>query len=212
MNTPAWPPLNKKAWLRLPCCNEEHPTRVEDIVGNDIVVAAPQAPHLEPVPSSVTGKEFFLGWTMGRGALEVPVGLVSEDDSRVPLWRVTAVGEPIETQRRRYVRVEVTCDTTLYLVENGAPIHTLSQTLSEGGLSCTVDRWAIDPGTRSFGVQVQLGPDAISLRGTIAWWGNLDGDSLRSVGVEFHDTPRHIADAIRSWVFSRQLEQRRHAS
>lgn len=204
-----WPSLNSLVWLRLPCCNAEHPTRVEDGGDTSITVAAPIAPHNSPVPPLPHGEGFFLGWVMGRGALEVPVTLVDHSPAPVPTWTLKAIGQPTETQRRAYVRVSIELDVHLHLLTGGAVTKAVTSDLSEGGLRCVVDKWAMDPGNRIFQVEVPVGSETSTFQAQVAWWGNLNEYGLRTVGLRFVDLKQQDADRLRSFVFSSQLEQRR---
>src|SRR4051812_12538773 len=116
-----WPELNRLAWLRLPCCEEGHPTRVEDYAGEDLVVSAPVAPHTTPVEPILGDSAFSVGWPVGQGAVEQPVKLVAVSEDRVPVWHLRRVGDPVETQRRNYVRMEYDTEAKLYFIEGGVP-------------------------------------------------------------------------------------------
>lgn len=205
-----WPTVNTRAWVRLPCCGAEHPTRVEDFVEDDCVIGAPMAPHPAPVlPSEVEGG-FFLGWVFERGALEVPVELVEHALEPIPIWQVRAIGQPIETQRRNYVRFEVALDARLHLLEGGATTDVKTMDVSEGGLRARVDRWAIDPGPRAFDVELDIEGETLELRAQTAWWGPLDEQGEhRVVGVKFIDVAPTTADEIRGWIFKAQIAERR---
>ena len=204
-----WPPLNGLLWLRLPCCGAEHPSRVEDYADHDLVIAAPAAPHTRPIAPPRNGDGFFLGWVYGTGALERPVTLVEHREGAIPTWRVRSIGDAIEVQRRNYVRADVEMDVVLHLLEGGAPTNAVTLDVSEGGLRCRIDRWALDPGSRNFSIEFPFDGNDHIMRARIAWWGNLDSHGHRVIGVRFVDITPRLADAIRARIFSIQLEQRR---
>jgi hypothetical protein len=205
-----WPRLNAKVWLRLPCCAEEHPTRVENFAGEqDCVVATPSSPHGTLVGTEGLEDGFFLVWDMNRGSMEVPVGLVEATEDRVPVWRVRSLGPAVETQRRRFVRIDVATEAALYLVPGGAPSHVATVSVGEGGISCRVDRWAIDPRDKVFVTELFIGGEIHTLRSKVAWWGSMDIDDRRPVGIEFIDVDARVGDKVRAWVFTQQLKQRK---
>ncbi len=207
-----WPKYNTKAWLRLPCCNAEHPTRIEDLTAkDDCVIAAPQSPHTSPISAKQVKKGFFIGWVRGQEAVEAPVSLIAAADEPIPTWTIKLKGKLSSTTRRRYVRVDFATDVTMYLLERGAPTRVQTRDLSEGGFSCEVDEWANDPQSKVFHVELLLEGITHTIRSQIAWWGRLNEDDKRSVGVQFIDVQSNTADQVRSFVFSEQLRQRRLA-
>lgn len=205
-----WPALNALAWLRLPCCGAEHPTRVEDFVGNDCVIGSPIAPHTQPVRPMRPKEGFFLGWVAdGKGAVELPVVLVEHTLEPRLTWTVRGIGDPVETQRRNFVRLAYETEILLYLIEHGAPTKAMTLDVSEGGLRCEVDSWAIDPGGRIFTVEVPFDGKMLFLKAQVAWWGNLGVNDRRTVGLRFIDVEPKTADAVRGYIFAAQLAERR---
>lgn len=208
-----WPSLNARAWLRLRCCGAEHPTRVEGFTETGCIVATPSLPHHADVEPETAKDGFFLGWVSIHRALEVPVQLSDHTTDPIPLWTVEAAGEVQETQRRAYVRLTMELDIELELIENGALTHARSVDLSEGGLKCLVDEWAPDPRERVFNVTLRLDGTTYTIPAQTAWWGNLDrtrpGKTIRGIGVRFEHNSQAVADSIRSFIFAKQLEQRR---
>jgi hypothetical protein len=204
------PRLNTRAWLRLPCCGAEHPTRIEDLDGESFAgVAAPIAPHQDFVAPEVAAGGCFLGWVHGDAAMECAVELVGNETNPVPLWRLRPISEPTVTQRRSYVRFEVSVPIELYLLQGGAATPATTLNVSEGGVRCTVDKWAADPSSRAIRVSFALGDATHDLSAQVVWWGPLDPLEKREVGIKFLDAPPASADAIRRWVFAAQLEERR---
>ena len=204
-----WPDINGLAWLHLPCCDAEHPTRVEDLERDEVTVAAPMRPHDALVKPFQSDQEFFLGWVTPRGALETPVMLVEDISSPVPMWTLRAVGEPMETQRRNYVRLPLKMDVHVHLLEGGMPTTATTADLSEGGLRCEVDKWSIDPGDRTFNVDIPMENRILRATGQVVWWGNLDLNDQRTIGIKFIDLDDGESDAIRKYVFAKQTAQRR---
>jgi hypothetical protein len=203
-----WPSLNSRAWMRLRCCGAEHPTRVEGFTEKGCILAAPSLPHRLDVDPAEAADGFFIGWVQVHRALEVPVKLVEHANDPLPVWTVEATGEVQETQRRNYVRLVMDIDIEMELIPGGAPTRARTVDLSEGGLKCLVDEWAPDPRERLFNVTVSVDGKKFVIPAQVAWWGNLDGN-LRGVGVRFEHNDQAVADSIRSYIFAKQLEQRR---
>jgi hypothetical protein len=205
-----WPAINALAWLRLPCCGAEHPTRVEDMVGDNCVVAAPMAPHSEPVRPPRDGDGFFIGWVGSHsGALEAPVTLVEHALEPIATWTLRSIGNTAETQRRNYVRLRYDAEVSLFLFEGGAALKAHTLDISEGGIRVQLDKWALDPGGRIFPVELPFHDKTYALRAQVAWWGNLDENGVRIAGLRFHDIDATQADEIRKHIFAAQLEERR---
>ncbi len=204
-----WPSLNTLAWLHLPCCADEHPTRIEDSNDDVITVAAPMLPHDALVHPFAGDDVFILGWTAERGSVETPVSLVEHTLEPVPLWALKPVGEPVETQRRNFVRLPVNIAVRVHFNENSPATEVFTTDLSEGGLRCEVDKWVLDPHERTFLVEVPIEDDTLYLNGTVAWWGTMNADGLRTVGIRFANVEEKVGDRIRRFVFAKQTEQRR---
>ena len=205
-----WPELNTLGWIRLAQFSEDLNTRIEDFDERRVAIAVPFGPNGEPLPSPNAGTEFFVSWNLDRALLEVPVSLVEiKQSNQVPTWVCEAVGQPTEIQRRNYVRVAADFNVTLDLYEVSAPIVASTLDLSEGGLRLSVDRWAMDPGLRCFDVELPLPEGALEVKCQVVWWGNLDADGQRTVGLRFVDIEPKTADTVRRQVFAMQLEQRR---
>jgi hypothetical protein len=205
-----WPELNGLAWLRLPCCGAEHPTRVEDMIGELCVVAAPVAPHQNPVTPPSGDQGFFIGWVGNRqSAVEAPVVLTEHAAEPIATWTLRSVGDPVETQRRNYVRLPYSTEVSLYLIDRGAPVKAQTLDISEGGIRVQLDKWANDPGGRLFMVEMPFEGHTFSLRAQIAWWGNLNDNDVRVAGLRFHEIEEVTANNIRKHIFAAQLEERR---
>lgn len=204
------PPLNARAWLRLPCCGAEHPTRVEDLTDGDVIsVGTPIAPHSNEVDVEIANKGCFLGWVTSSTAMECAVEVTGTTTEPVPMWSLHPIEAPTPTQRRSYVRFSINLPIELHLLQSGAATHATTLDISEGGVRCTVDKWAADPSTRAFRLSFELDGTEHELTGQVAWWGPLDAMERREVGIRFIDPPQPSSDAIRKWVFAAQLEERR---
>lgn len=203
-----WPSLNSRAWMRLSCCGAEHPTRVEGFTEDGCILAAPSLPHTHDVDPKVAEAGLFLGWVAIHRALEVPASLTEVVTEPVPTWTLKAAGKVEETQRRNYVRLTMDIDIEMELIEGSALTRARTVDLSEGGVKCLVDEWAPDPGGRVFNTHIVVNGERYVIPSQVAWWGNMDG-KLRGVGVRFEHNNQAVADAIRSYIFAKQLEQRR---
>ena len=204
-----WPALNSLAWLRLPCCGAEHPTRVEDFDGDSCVVAEPVAPHQKPVDPGSVSEGFFLGWVIDGGAFEVPVALLKSETEPVPTWTLVAQGPGTNTQRRNFVRLAMEQPIQLFILEGGMASNATLLDISEGGLRCRIDQWVTDPGSRVIQIRVGLDTRDFYLRGQVVWWGKQDSSNMREIGIRFVDVEDSVADSIRSYIFAAQLAERR---
>ena len=135
--------------------------------------------------------------------------LVSHAEGALPTWTLEAIGPPVETQRRRFVRLEVIIEFRLPLLEGAAPAIAHTVDLSEGGIKCVVDNWAPDPGGRRFITELPIKERTLFIPSYVSWWGNLEGPAQRPVGIAFAEPERQLTDAIRAYVFEAQLDQRR---
>lgn len=202
-----WPKVSTIGWVRLKDYGGELVTRVEDFKGDAVVIGVPFGNDGETIVPPGLGHEFFVGWANDRAAIEVPVSLSGVAHQPIPVWECSPIGPPIETQRRRFVRIPHSMEVQVHLFE-GEAMKALTLDLSEGGTLLSIDKWATDPGLRHFGVTLPLATGELSVNGQVVRWGNLK-DERREVGIRFVDLDMKTADTIRRNVFALQLEQRR---
>jgi c-di-GMP-binding flagellar brake protein YcgR len=200
------PGLNTHVSLRLPCCTEGRSSRVEDVAGARLAVAAPEHPCQVGVPER--GTPVQLQWVAANGVLQLEGRIV--DTVRVPLytWVVEPAGPTTRIQRRRFVRVP---KTGLLVLESSAGqlLKATMINLSEGGLGCVIgagtELW---PG-HVLETSINLGPDdALRVRAEVVWT-RLGQSHLVEFGMRFLELTSREADRIRRSVFATQ--QRLHA-
>lgn len=179
------------------------PSRIEDVIDGDLVLAAPCLPGGRSVVA-LPGDAVSLRWRADKGLGFLEGRLVSVFGGRLPIWRVAPLGEPIVEQRRQFVRVNVTLPVVA--VVDGA--HWLLSTidLAEGGMRCLVETgpaWAV-------GAEVELHFDVEGVRFTAdakVVWASQAGYGA-TVAFAFTGLPRRRADQLRRFVFRHEA---RHA-
>jgi hypothetical protein len=197
------------------------PSRIEDVIPrtsadepHQLLIAAPYYRGDVELPEE--GTPFAVTWPTAREMLELPTiraGL--ERTSVLRLWRMAVSGPAVRVQRRNYGRVPTTMSvgiTPLDLAseDRAETRHGLTQDVSEGGISCTLTKPQIAPGTP---VLVELTVEGAHL--------DIPGQILRSTpatdaagtpcvdtAIRFDD-PDEYGDVVRRVVFAEQLRARR---
>ncbi len=232
----AFPPVG--ALLRV-LAGEHHPwlgaegraSRVEDVDGGLVAIAAPRGPgDLEPPRA---GDELRLRWAGPRGLLVLGVRLVRVRRDGVPLWWCEPTGQLQVHQRREFVRAPAAARWRVGVVLSPAdpgadPVEGHLLDLSEGGLRVRVPAWVDGDGV-PVGVRLVLAPgaeeevDGGRAAAAVAAQ-ELLGTAMRGVAVDDPRVPpgaldvsvalQHpvpCADDLRSLVFAWQRAARRVA-
>lgn len=201
-----WPPIGELAWLRLDCCDSVHPTRVEDLVDESCLVGGPMPIH--HAPTAPPRSTFTLGWSTPSGQFEQPVRLQRIAQTHAALWSLQKDGEGKQLQRRRYVRVETDLVADIITHTDRSSFRSQVFDISEGGM-CSYTHGLIPATTPAvFTVSFVINNLRFELRARVARWGDV-GELGQQAGIEFLEPPRATSDAIRAYVFARQLERRR---
>ncbi len=201
-----WPAINSLMWVRLPCCEGVvHPTRVENIAGNDLVIATPSKPHLELVAQPDEGRVVMVGWTTGAGSKQVRVNVINAVDGEVPTWTLRPTADVETIQRRQFVRATWDKDVTFHLPLG--PVVARIIDVSEGGLRCVVPNDTNEP-RGVFQVEFELDESPIVLEAEVAWWGQPTEESTW-VGLAFVGQDAGMRDRLRALAYAQQLEERR---
>ncbi len=193
--------VNSLVSLRIGEDGLEHPSRVEDLVADTVVVAAPLGVNSELFARSerVVG----LSWVSPRGRYAQQCHVVEHIWSRPRLWRLRPFGEAELMQRRRYVRARAAVDVFLVLPEVVVPGVGID--ISEGGVRlCTT--WCSFDDVIETTVQMAIGGEVIAVPGRIVRTSVRDHGQAEVV-VAF-DAGRREADVIRRFVFELQLRAR----
>lgn len=192
------------------------PSRVQDLVAGDLVIAAPS--YRGDVELPAPGQTLLLHWTGPRGIHALTVcfaGLDRVGRGQLSHWVVSPVGDVELVQRRRFVRTAV--EESVALVPRDAVLTSVAGgwliDLGEGGIRARFDAPSpLAPHTR---VEIHL-----TLRDTVV---TLVGCVLRCTPVEQTDGSRvfeavitfepteHQGDLIRRTVLHQQVLARRQA-
>ncbi|GAA2377535.1 PilZ domain-containing protein [Dactylosporangium salmoneum] len=182
---------------------EAYQSRVEDVSGKRLTVAAPFGVSSADVPK--LGASMELAWVAGDRRQAVDVKLVELGREQPPRWLLEAVGSIRLQTRRNYVRggggerVEVTMGGTTY---SGRVID-----LSEGGVRCRMleDRFDRDDRVE---VRVSLEEQVITLNGSVLFV-RRDPEHATYDVIITYETSELIGRAIRGYVLRREMEERR---
>lgn len=185
------------------------PSRVEDVIGASLVLAAPS--YAGDLVTTRVGMAALVRWTGARGLFEVDVVLdeVRRHDA-VAVWVVHPTSEVRVQQRRRYARVHakmpmvfVPCGDKPAEVVDGAGVD-----LSEGGLRARVAADAIGEGAR-LQARFALDDEAVSVLGSVI---KVRPAERQSEIVVIFDEPVADEAVIRRWVLRQQILARRKAA
>ncbi len=205
----AVPRVNTTVLLAFPDVDHDLPSRIEDLRGDLVVVAAVEVPGAPRRRSD--GEVLTLAWASPpRGLLSVACVLVEQQRGLTPpVWLLRPFGPLSRLQRRRYARADVCAKA---VVSGGAdPGWVLTgqvTDLSEGGARVLLDG----------GEGVQAGPgdlvcvDVALTGGPVRTVGTLLGLDLlgagrRQVRLQF-DLDERDGERVRRAVLQRQLEAR----
>jgi hypothetical protein len=205
---PAPPAVNTLVDIRFPD-GREYPSRVEDLEGETLRLAAPFNIGVEPPRP---GDEFEVRWTAGpRGRYLAPIRLVTEIRAHVKTWHVEVAGPIWIEQRRRFVRGGGGEKIKVRPTESAPGPELIGEVvdLSEGGLRCWVGRGALDVGQPVM-VTVGLGTEEIELTGTVLRVSTRELSRGLDLVVAF-DLTDGLASLVRRYVMRQQLIARRSA-
>ncbi|WP_459641879.1 PilZ domain-containing protein [Kineococcus sp. NUM-3379] len=118
----------------------EAPSRVEDVDGEQLVIAAPRFPG--DLRWAYPGREVLLSWASERGVCMQRFHLVAVERQNVRVWRLAPATAITVQQRRRYVRAAVTGPAELELVADQRPPRELSVRRETSGGELSVEQSA----------------------------------------------------------------------
>jgi c-di-GMP-binding flagellar brake protein YcgR len=182
---------------------EAYQSRVEDITGKRLTVAAPFGVNGADMPGVGTAME--LAWVTGDRRQAVDVRLVELSREQPPRWSLEAIGSIRLQTRRNYVRggggegVEVTLGGTAYA---GRVVD-----LSEGGVRCRMLEDKFDRDDR-VDLRVALETETIALRGTVLFV-RRDHENHTFDVIITYETTELVGRTIRGYVLRREMEERR---
>ena len=195
------PSLNALVSVRLSEQDIEYPSRIEDVTGETVTVAAP--PGASAMLLANGTRDVELSWISPRGRYEQRCQLVEHIGGQVKLWRLRPVDRAILVQRRRYVRVRTAIAVLVILPGDVLPATTVD--ISEGGFRVRMDRHEIEDMTPAT-VHTTIGGTALELHGCVLRTSVTDLGQTEAV-IAF-DADGREADAIRRFVFQLQLRAR----
>jgi len=187
------------------------PSRVEDVAGTEVLVAAARyvGDLRGPQPSDIVS----LHWTSARGVCSVPAEFVAVERSGIKVWRLRVLGEVTLVQRRRFARVET-----------GGALSVSGGSAQDADLNTVRMGWMLD--LSEGGVRCRVAPGAFSVDEPVEVRINLGGEVIVAVGSVLRASPRDrgfeelivtfpedhsAADRVRRHVYAEQLRQRRAA-
>jgi len=182
---------------------EAYQSRVEDVNGTRLTVAAPFGVNAADMPRLGTSME--LAWVAGDRRLAADVRLCTLSVEQPPRWSLEAIGSIRLQTRRNYVRggggevVEVTLDGMAYA---GRVID-----LSEGGVRCRMLEDKFDRDDR-VGLRIALESETLPLTGTVLFV-RRDFENATFDVIITYETTELIGRSIRGYVLRREMEERR---
>jgi len=206
------PAPDAKIWLRMPCGVEEHQTVVVSTTGGGLVVLPPRTLTGQCLPEDrpSEGQEIFVVWVHREQPMQVRTRFVTILDDPPEAWHLETTGMSEPTQRRKFVRTCVTMQVELLSDDGRDPVHGHLSNLSEGGARALVPSEWIRTPTQNFTMVLPEVEGGVTVRAYIRWLA-MDEPGQCKVGLHFLDLPEQVADQIRSYVFARQLAERRRA-
>lgn len=140
MSTVTLPRVNTLAEVDVPGGRVPLPSRVEDLHGDLVTIAAPSATMGQPVGAAVT-----LRWSCDLGQMAVRGVVTKVLDGRVKQWVVRTDGRPRLVKPRAHDRVNLALSITLDLVDRRPPVRFVAESLDlgRGGLRLRTDEWVL---------------------------------------------------------------------
>jgi c-di-GMP-binding flagellar brake protein YcgR len=209
------PRVNAPLVLTMPGVDGEVRSRLEDLWGGDLVVAAVAV--VGRVGIRRVGTTMTVRWAVPpRGVLELPCTLVDHAGDSPPLWVLRPSGPPRRVQRRRFVRADVMARAELEAEtpdgdDGGEPawrVVGLVADLCEGGARVVVDAGqaaAVHEGA-DVHLTVHLAGAPLRTAAQVVAVEALAGHRLQ-LRLWF-ELPERDAEAVRREVLRRQTEAR----
>lgn len=196
-------------------------SRVEDVDGQMLTVAAPLGKGDLEVPDD--GAELEVFWTGTRARYVLPVRMMGQTRDRPPRWHLLAVGRATRQTRRSYVRgggggpAEIVRTGRVEQARNDVAVSSRSGgsngpqqgtviDISEGGVRCRMDSADLIPGDQ-VRVRVRLGDAALDLNGSVLLVREQSPDGVDVVVV--YQLSESDAQTVRRYVFQWEIAERR---
>jgi hypothetical protein len=182
-------------------------SRVEDVEGPTIWVAAPLGGKVEPPD---LGTLMAFRWNAPRGRYTVQASLRSTarpQGQALHLWNLNPEGPPTIEQRRQFVRAGGGEGVVLEPRETGE-LSGMVTDISEGGVRCRFRYGRLRAG-EPVEVRVTLGEESLAVNGWVLRTTD-EGGSLDVIVV--YELAEREADMVRKYVMHQQILARRMAA
>ncbi|RZS91581.1 PilZ domain-containing protein [Motilibacter rhizosphaerae] len=184
------------------------PSRIEDVDGSDVLLAA--ASYVGDLHGPQVGDTVSLHWTSARGVCSVPAQFLGTERRGMKLWRVRLEGTVELVQRRRYARVHTSGALSLV---GGGDMDTVRMgwmvDLGEGGVRCRLAPGSFLP-AEPVEVRLNVEGDVVTLLGSVVR-SEPSGNGFDEVTISFPDD-HPASDLVRRFVFQEQMRARRDAA
>lgn len=137
---PGLPRVNTLARVEIRGAAAPLPSRVEDLDGSQVTIAAPDWPGRDPVGTVVT-----LSWACDLGLLAVSAVVARVVTQPVQMWVLRTEGRPRVVQARAHERVALTLPVTIDVVDRWPAVRFVAETLdlARGGLRLHTEEWVL---------------------------------------------------------------------
>src|SRR4051812_710245 len=153
-----------------------------------------------------TGDSGLLVWGGGSNLRQAPIAVLETNRRPEPTWLVRLTAAAGRCQRRSFVRTDVNLPVALRHPAGDLQITAVD--LSEGGMRCSTRSEAAVTVGDSVVVEFIAGGQ-FAVQATVARFRRGDEERPTDIGLSFVGLTMAQADAIRRYVFSQLLEQRR---
>jgi hypothetical protein len=185
-------------------------TRLEEADGDKLSLAAPLETNAEDLPAP--GQRLDVYWALPRTRVILPCRLIEINESSPFRWVLEAVGQPKQSNRRRYVRGggggAVRLMAEVEQEEDQEHVVGRLLDISEGGLRCWVPRVPGIGKGDAMQASVPLGRTDLDISGSVlsvrdAW------DEPGQHMILTFETSEREARLIRQHVFAWEIAERR---
>lgn len=182
---------------------DTHPSRIEDVDGLMLTVAAPLISGRPRI-----GCEVVVTWVGERGVYSAPARLSATREDRVPLWELRTDGVVEFGTRRRAVRAPLDARVRITAADDEeARWDARSADVSETGVRCRVHTRPPAPGLE-VELAFRLDEEDLKVPGVVVRSRAGRGDEAGEVVVEL-SAGENVARVIRRYVMRRQIQARK---
>ncbi|MET8147536.1 flagellar brake protein [Actinoplanes sp. NPDC049668] len=157
-----------------------------------------------------TGERGLLVWGEGSQLRQAPIAVLETNGSPAPTWLVRLTAQAERTQRRSFVRANVSLPVVVR--HAGVDLEVTAVDLSEGGMRCYYTGTEINFGRGDEVVAAFETGRELSATAMVVRMQRGDEERPTELGLRFADLKMGEADDIRRYVFRQLLEQRRRGT